>query len=193
MGIDAAYGIGSLKQGVCTSSTRPASPFEGQMIYETDTDMVAVWNGTAWRYIAATTPTSGTVLQVVQGTTSTLVSSTSATYIDSGLTATLTPKSSSSKILVSVAQHLYCDASNTEANVRIVRDTNTVIRTHTTAFFSSAGLITGTFSTFILDNPGTTAAMNYKTQFSRQSGTGTVYGAGVNGWVSAIILQEIAG
>ena len=48
MGIDSAYGIGSLKQGVCTSSTRPASPFEGQVIFETDTDRLYVYNGTAW-------------------------------------------------------------------------------------------------------------------------------------------------
>jgi len=39
-----------IKPGVCTSSTRPAVPFEGQMIYETDTDKVLVWNGTAWLY-----------------------------------------------------------------------------------------------------------------------------------------------
>lgn len=36
------------QSGVCTSSTRPATPFEGQMIYETDTDKVLVWNGSAW-------------------------------------------------------------------------------------------------------------------------------------------------
>ena len=36
------------QSGVCTSSTRPASPYEGQMIYETDTDKVLVWNGSAW-------------------------------------------------------------------------------------------------------------------------------------------------
>jgi len=34
--------------GVCTSSTRPATPYEGQTIYETDTDKVLVWNGSAW-------------------------------------------------------------------------------------------------------------------------------------------------
>lgn len=34
--------------GVCTSTTRPASPFEGQVIYETDTDKVLVWDGSAW-------------------------------------------------------------------------------------------------------------------------------------------------
>jgi hypothetical protein len=64
MGLDSAYGIGSLKQGVCTSSTRPASPFEGQMIYETDTDRVLVYNGTAWVLTSSAgsySPTSATV------------------------------------------------------------------------------------------------------------------------------------
>jgi hypothetical protein len=49
MGISQQIGASSLiKPGVCTSSTRPASPYEGQVIYETDTDKVLVWNGTAW-------------------------------------------------------------------------------------------------------------------------------------------------
>jgi hypothetical protein len=34
--------------GVCTSSTRPASPYEGQVIYETDTDKTLVYNGSTW-------------------------------------------------------------------------------------------------------------------------------------------------
>jgi len=54
MGLDAGYGIGSLKPGVCTSSTRPASPFEGQTIYETDTDVLSIWNGSAWRTVSST-------------------------------------------------------------------------------------------------------------------------------------------
>jgi hypothetical protein len=37
-----------IQPGVCTSSTRPASPFEGQAIFETDTDKVLYWNGSAW-------------------------------------------------------------------------------------------------------------------------------------------------
>jgi ribosomal protein S11 len=37
-----------LRSGVCTSSTRPTAPYEGQVIYETDTDRVLVWNGSAW-------------------------------------------------------------------------------------------------------------------------------------------------
>ena len=37
-----------LRPGVCTSTTRPTAPYEGQHIYETDTDLVYLWNGTAW-------------------------------------------------------------------------------------------------------------------------------------------------
>jgi hypothetical protein len=36
------------RPGVCTSTTRPASPYEGQVIYETDTDRTLVWNASAW-------------------------------------------------------------------------------------------------------------------------------------------------
>lgn len=37
-----------IQPGVCTSTSRPASPFEGQCIFETDTDRLLVWNGSAW-------------------------------------------------------------------------------------------------------------------------------------------------
>lgn len=42
--IDAAAGL-----TVCTSTTRPASPFVGQWILETDTQRRAHWDGTGWR------------------------------------------------------------------------------------------------------------------------------------------------
>lgn len=37
-----------IKPGVVTSSTRPAVPYEGQLIFETDTDRIAAYNGSAW-------------------------------------------------------------------------------------------------------------------------------------------------
>lgn len=42
--IDAAIGL-----TLCTSTTRPASPFVGQWILETDTNRRAHWDGTGWR------------------------------------------------------------------------------------------------------------------------------------------------
>ena len=37
-----------IKPGVCTTATRPASPYEGQMIYDTDVATTLVWDGSAW-------------------------------------------------------------------------------------------------------------------------------------------------
>jgi len=49
MGITSQLAASRLIQpGVCTSSTRPASPFEGQYIYETDTNCTLVYDGSAW-------------------------------------------------------------------------------------------------------------------------------------------------
>ena len=192
MGITQQIGASSIiKPGVCTSSTRPASPYEGQMIYTTDLDTLEIWNGTAWRIMGASTPTNGTVLQTVTGSTQTVTSSTSTTFIDSTITATITPKSTSSKILVSVAQHLYCSSANTEISILLVRGAIT-LQSFGSILLNTAGAITGTFSTLTLDSPATTSATTYKTQFRREAGTGTVYGSGVNGWTSTIILQEIS-
>jgi len=41
-----------LRPGVCTSSTRPSNPFTGQIIYETDTGFLRVWDGSAWDYLS---------------------------------------------------------------------------------------------------------------------------------------------
>ncbi len=38
-----------IQPGVCTSTTRPASPFEGQVIYETDTNLSYFYDGSAWQ------------------------------------------------------------------------------------------------------------------------------------------------
>jgi len=46
---------------------------------------------------------AGAILQVVQATYSTEVGSSSATYADTGLTASITPSSSSNKVLVMIS------------------------------------------------------------------------------------------
>jgi hypothetical protein len=54
-------------------------------------------------------PQSGGVIQVVQATTRTLVSNNTTTYADSGLTATITPKFSTSKVMVLVSRPFYVE------------------------------------------------------------------------------------
>lgn len=41
-----------LRPGVCTSTTRPTTPYTGQIIYETDTGYLRVWDGAAWDYLS---------------------------------------------------------------------------------------------------------------------------------------------
>jgi hypothetical protein len=50
MGITQQLGASSLiKPGVIdNTASRPASPYEGQVIFQKDTDQLLVWNGTAW-------------------------------------------------------------------------------------------------------------------------------------------------
>lgn len=53
MPLSTVLGAQSLVQpAVCTTATRPASPFTGQAIYDTTTATTLVWNGTAWVGIA---------------------------------------------------------------------------------------------------------------------------------------------
>lgn len=48
---DETYFNGLMKQSViqCTSGTRPSSPVEGMLIYETDTNLYVSHNGTTWK------------------------------------------------------------------------------------------------------------------------------------------------
>lgn len=183
------------RPGVCTSTTRPSAPFEGQMIYETDTDVLAIWNGSAWRYIAATTPTNGTVLQVVTGTTTTGATNNTNTYADTNLSASITPKSSSSKVLVMVTQVVGKTSANAEnrVQVRLVRGSTALMDTGSLVNYTSvADYDISECSIIYLDSPATTSATTYKTQFmnpNNTAGANAQYGGGT----STIVLMEIAG
>ena len=206
MGIDSGYGVGSLKTGVCTSATRPAVPFEGQMIYETNTDMVAIWNGTAWRYIAATTPTNGSVLQVQSTTKTDTFSTASTSFVDvTGLSVSITPTSSTSKIFVQVTAPVGQSANI--VNMRLLRGSTAIAvadasGTRPLGFAgsdSSASSQSFVLSTNFLDSPATTSATTYKLQVA--TNTSTIYvnrtsrdSDGLDGrFTSTITVMEIAG
>jgi len=79
MPLSSVLGAQSLvRPGVCTSSTRPASPFEGQLIFETDTNRVVAYDGSAWVYAVDTDQPPGLQLVKTQ-TIGTAVSSVTVT------------------------------------------------------------------------------------------------------------------
>jgi len=59
MPLSTVLGAQSLVQpAVCTTATRPASPYTGQAIYDTTLSQVLVWNGTVWASVSPTAATT---------------------------------------------------------------------------------------------------------------------------------------
>lgn len=130
------------------------------------------------------------ILQVVHGTTSTVATSASTTWVPSLLTVTITPQSSSSKILVYAQQNIYADAANGEVGWRLKRD-STVLQTNRACVFSSAGAIVGDKNVLFLDSPATTSAVIYSTDIRREAGGGTIY-AQINTNPGNIVVCEVS-
>lgn len=121
----------------------------------------------------------GLVLQVVQNEYSTQVSLSSTTYTDNGLTATITPKFATSKILVLISQNLYIyrDFAWQYGYLRLLRNipsTNTVVKDFSQVMNQTAGNPAGgsypyhdmqaVIGLSYLDSPATTSEITYKTQ-----------------------------
>ena len=70
----------NLRPGIVTSTTRPTTPYEGQIIYETDTNRVLVWDNAAWVMIADTDQPPGLQLVKTQ-TVGTAVSTVDVTDV----------------------------------------------------------------------------------------------------------------
>ena len=72
-----------IRPGVCLSTSRPASPFIGQIIYMTDVNQSAVWNGTSWEGLDRSRDRNAAIngaMQVHQRGTSTASITTTGYY-----------------------------------------------------------------------------------------------------------------
>lgn len=152
---------------------------------------------------------AGNVLQVVTATYSTQVSINTNTYTDTGLTATITPKFSTSKILVLVTQP-YRLASATSTNsvnggTQLLRNSTVIyapVADSSGPYIFGLGTTTtnnpnvrGGYTLSYVDSPATTSATTYKTQGRRYDSATTlvVQETDSNGTnTSTITLMEIA-
>ena len=181
-------------------STSGFTEIDAPAVAGSNTLVLPTGNGTSGQVL--TTNGSGAlswvsqkVLQVVMGTTATMVSTSSTTFADTGLTATITPATSSSKILVLVTQN-GCWKSSANAgnalNLRLVTPVVTSIFGGEVGYTGSAleNLI-GSCGFNYLDSPATTSACVYKTQFSQRVAAAAAQ-VQTNGAISSIILVELA-
>jgi hypothetical protein len=142
---------------------------------------------------------TGSVLQVVNATYATQTSATTGTMVDTGLTATITPSSTSSKILV-IVQQAGCGKQTNDVTLqlRLMRGATELFEFESAGAYTGSGAtnIIGTCGTAYLDSPATASAVTYKTQMSAFSAGATVYtqfNVGSGTPTSTITLMEIAG
>ena len=139
---------------------------------------------------------AGSVLQVVNATYATQVTNSTTTYADTGLTASITPRSASSKILVIANNAVAKSAGNTQSGVglNIVRDATQIIEFSILTMYTNSSLnSTGAAGVCYLDSPATTSATTYKMQFKNSGANALGAFAQESNSTASIVLMEIQG
>jgi hypothetical protein len=135
----------------------------------------------------------GKVLQIVQATTTLSTPTTSATFVAlDGMTASITPTSVTSKILVLMNMVMYTSSGNTEAIMTIYRN-GSDLSTGTgfsDSYAGSTDLIVPHSISYV-DSPATTSSTTYAGYFKRNQGS-TGVTANLRGATATVILMEIA-
>jgi len=133
----------------------------------------------------------GKVLQVVQGTYAIQTSTTGTTYVTSNLSASITPSSTSNKVLVLVhINSFYATGSPAGAHLALYRSGSPIVDVADSIYsqanhIQAAGVITH------LDSPSSTSSLSYEVYFKKTTGsTAFVHDSNRQ---SNIILLEIAG
>lgn len=187
-GVTAGTGIsggGTSGDVTITNSMATAIDAKGDLIAGTGADTFArLGVGTNGQILTADSSTAtglkwadaagggGKVLQVVMGTTTTDTSITSTSLTDSGLSASITPSATTSKILVLVTQQVQfqrISAGNIGIGYALLRGSTTIVSQPTNFVYADYNNTTYIVNRQMLaynylDSPSTTSSVTYKTQ-----------------------------
>ena len=140
--------------------------------------------------LASASMPTGSVLQVVYGSNATVTNSTSSSYVSTGITATITPTSTSSKIFVLTKMTARGTAS-TDVNTKIYKGSSSITSKASTKYNSQASEPSDMVNTH-LDSPNTTSATTY-TLYAQSSVNGQTITMKDGASEGTITLMEIAG
>jgi hypothetical protein len=161
----------------------------GGALYTDGSKLVNVGAGTSGQVLTSagasaptwTTPSSGAVVQVKTASTTTQQSFGSGSYNDlTGMSVSITPTSSSNKILILIGLWLSNDTDTVNVYPRILRgSTQIAVNGNDTAGFNGyggyrvqgSGYGTWDMSYMYVDSPATTSATTYKIQAAANGGT----------------------
>ena len=170
-------------QAVDTSLADLKGGTTGQILSKnSNTDMDFVW---------ASAAPGGKVLQVINATLTTDANTSSSTYASTGLTATITPSSASSKVLVLVNLADCGKNNNSNLGVRLYRGASSIFQLGDNIGTTNEGTYNGvgSVSCSLLDSPATTSATTYTIYIN--SPYNASYAFISNGGDSTITLLEI--
>ena len=209
--VDSSQWVAANGPQVFVGAAAPAG-YQGQMWFDSSTGKMYVYydDGTSSQWVSAIGGSlAGSVLQVVSTTKTDTFSTASTSFVDvTGLSATITPRSTSSKIIVNVSvslggelgDGLYPSIFDGSNNNILVPDSP---GSRTSAY--RGGVFNGTpdlepapFT--IVHSPNTTSSFTYKVRVRVSGGTGYVNRASSDTDISArtrgvstITLMEVAG
>ena len=134
----------------------------------------------------APTGGGGSIIQVKMGTLISVFTTTSSSMVDTGLSVSITPKFSTSKILITVSLGSFQNGGRLKrAMMNIVRDsTNVIVGDARTGVECTACVCVRAaddnyaqipLAFTVLDSPATTSAISYKVQATRGPDDQTVY------------------
>jgi hypothetical protein len=149
---------------------------------------------------STTQASAGVVLQIVSGTYSTLTSIASTSFTDTGLSLAITPKFSTSKILVMVSQPITFGRTLNAINgyYQLLRGSSSIFNggrsfgmyVNNATDFDNTSILNSIY----LDIPATTSSTTYKTQAKLSTTANSANATFQNdGAVASITLLEIAG
>ena len=136
---------------------------------------------------------------------STDVTVNNQTFTDTGLTASITPASTSSKVLITVNTAILVSGTGAAYfGIKLLRGSTDIFNPMATnatgpfgyGFNSSAGGLYGFHTMQFLDSPNSTSQQSYKTQFRNYSSSGSMYaqvnvGSSNNDGKSVMTLMEV--
>ena len=170
--------------------------------FSDSTTQTTAFTGSASQITSGTLPSAqlptGSVLQVVNATNSTYITTSSGTFASTGVTATVTPKFTTSKVLVSINLNgLQSQTANQQIRLYLYKNGSFLAYLDDFIGYGLAAA-TGLSSSYTyFDSPASTSSTTYAVYWAN-NGSGNAltlnnYVAGANRTMSSITLMEIAG
>jgi hypothetical protein len=163
---------------ICTSTTRPASPFEGQTVYETDTKRTLTYDGTGWYRFNQVVSDTGNL-------TSTFTTSATHTTPQTITGMSLTPSFGANRKLRFEAElNIYPSGGQQAMNVTFFRGSTQLARCVYPTTMVDAAVSAYVTPSFIYDTASTSGSDTFTCRLSAWS-SNTAVSTFANGSVNA--------